>query len=197
MEINLSDILAKLRGMERRLQLMLAAGVIAVAYLGFMGFQYWGEYTTYGALVEAQETHLHDISVAGRVSAPPPSRIASAQAAYDETIARFSHAHPDDVIVFLDDVASRSRVSLATISPGDTGSEERDGIRYQTRRFTLRVDGSLNNIYGFLEELSSVALVSLSSVNLSGLDGNPSANLSLTLFVDPELAASGGASDDS
>ena len=193
MELNVSDIVAKLRALDRRVQLMLIGGFLVALYFTIMGMQYRNEVQRYNAFIIQQQDLVRTINLAVRPSGDPEAELAVLQAELAPHMERISFGHPDEILAVVPEVARQSRVQLNSFSTSTAGERTFEGKEYDIYRVSVRVAGSLNNIRGFIENMNTTLAVAVTSIDLGGLDDVPSASLNFDLFVDPTPAGGGGA----
>ncbi|MEX2431237.1 MAG: hypothetical protein WD645_04885 [Dehalococcoidia bacterium] len=185
-DISLASIIANLRAMERRMLALIVGGALLFVYFAVLGVQHWGEVQQYNSMLVQQQELARTINLANRTGTAPDAELEAVQAEWETMAGSFSHGHPDRMYIVLTDAASRGRVTVSSLSSSPAGTELRSGITYQVQDVSMSVQGSMNNIRRFLTQLPAVAPVALVSVDLRGLENIPTADLSLTFYINPE-----------
>ena len=186
MSTSVFQLIGRLRTANRLVLLLLVAGASMLAYDASLGLRYWdslGRGTA--AQTEAQ---------ALLASARPPSgtmaaleqQLAPQEALLKSRSAVFSYEHTDDLIELVATTARDSGVVLGSINVGGGGRREAGPLSYSVLALSIRVSGSTQSLYRFVDGLAAAAPgMTVSSVRLGNLSGAPWASFEIDIPLDP------------
>ncbi|MEE9247649.1 MAG: hypothetical protein V3U79_03015 [Dehalococcoidia bacterium] len=169
------------------------AALLAIALLGYyaiLGMRYMdasGEVTSLNS----------QIQLLSRRMGPTPPDIEPLKAELESQGQRlevlrdlFAYQEADHLVGILADTAQETAVALGQVSVGSIRLEIQEEIKYRIQPMTATVQGESVDIYRFLSLLQqTVPVVSVSSINISGLEGFPSAQVQLLFYLSPEAAS--------
>ncbi len=193
MSTSVFQLIARLRTANRLLLVLLVAGASMLAYDASLGLRYWDSLSRgTAARTEAQ---------ALLASARPPSGIMAAlegqlspqEALLESRSAAFSYEHTDELIELVAASARDSGVVLGSINVGGGGRREAGPVSYRVLALSIRVSGSTQDIYSFIDGLSGTAPgMRVHSARLGNLSGAPWASFEIDIPLDPTPSDSAG-----
>ena len=190
---SVSQLIAGLRTANRLILAVLVVGAVMLAYDAWLGLRYWdslGRGTA--ALAEAQALRSSARSPSG-IMAALEQQLAPNEALLESRSERFSYEHTDELIELVATTARDSGVVLASINVGGGGRRAAGPLSYGVLALSIRVSGSTQHIYDFVDALSGAAPgMRVRSARLGNLSGAPWASFEIDIPFDPAPNDSGG-----
>jgi hypothetical protein len=190
MTLSLSQVIAKIRSMERIVLVMAALTIAALLYAGNLGVQWWSD-SARAAELDLQAAQLRvavdRITSEGSLTAT----LAEQQAALERETARFSYASDDEVIGLVALVARDARVQVGSVGTQEGAPRIEGPMTYRVRVLDVRLNGHITRLLEFVDALSSsVPGTSFSDVRLGGLTESASMTVLIEFLLDPTPATS-------
>ena len=187
MSISIFELIGRLRTANRLLLVLLVAGAGMLAYDASLGLRYWDGLSR-GTAAQTEARAL-------LASARPPSgamaeleaQLAPSEALLESRSAGFAYEHTDELIELVAATARETGVALASINVAEAGRRAAGPLSYGVLALTIRVSGSTQSIYGFVDALSEAAPgMRVRSARLGNLSGAPWASFEIDVPLDPE-----------
>ena len=182
--------LSKLRkNLARVKPWMAVAAVVALGLLGYyllLGARYWQASTASAAAREEIRDFERKMRAVPNDVLLLSSELKGQQARVDALNDLFAVSSTDDLLGIISTTATESAVELRSISSDPPKQELLGNLEFDVQPVGISVQGPIDNFSRFLSLLQQkVPVVSARDVQISGLDGAPTARIQLVFYLSP------------
>ena len=188
MNSSLRDIVRQLAKVKPWIALATVLGLGLLGYYGWLGMTYMGASEEVSTLV----SEIRTVSAALRRPAPDAEALQAELDLQDKRLSAVrglsSNLHSDDLVGILAATARETDVFLSRIGVGDGGTEQLDGVQYQTQPMSLTLAGEdTRDIFQFLTSVQQkVPLTSVPTINITSSDEERAAQVTIVFFLSPQ-----------
>ena len=186
MSTSVFALIKRLRTANRLFLVLLVAGAGMLAYDASLGLRYWNGVSGGSAAQTEARALLASARPPSGVMAQLEQQLAPTEALFESRSAGFSYEHTDEVIELVATTARNAGVALASINVVEAGRRTSGPLSFGLFALTIRVSGSTEDIYRFLDELSEAAPgMRVRGARLGNLSGGPWASFEIDIPLDP------------
>ena len=186
MSTSVFALIGRLRTANRLFLVLLVAGASMLVYDASLGLRYWDGLSRGTAAKTEARSLLASARPPSGVTAELEAQLAPNEALLESRSAGFSYEHTDELIELVAATARESGVALASINAAQAGRRAVGPMSYGVLALSIRVSGSTQSIYGFVDALSEAAPgMRVRSARLGNLSGGPWASFEIEVSLDP------------
>lgn len=191
--ISFSQLIERLRAMDRTLILAFVVSAFVLLYSGNLGLEWWGD-TKIAESLDAQAEQLQMAARnMAREQASPDTSVAQRMQALEDIVGSYSFESDDAVIGLVYRIAREARVTAKSVSTSDGGLQTKGPLTYRVRTASIRVEGPAQRLLTFIDDLSlATPGLTVTAVRMGGFDGAPWAQLDATFLINPVPDQEGG-----
>ena len=192
MSTSVFQLIGRLRAANRLVLVLLVIAAGMLAYDAWLGLRYWnGLGRGTAALAEAQSLLGSARGPSGDIAAIE-QQLAPSEALLESRSAALSFEHTDELIELVARTAREAGVALGSINVTEAGRRASGPLSYGVLGLSIRVSGSTQRIYRFVDALSGAAPgMTVRGARLGNLSGAPWATFEIEILVDPAPIDSG------
>ncbi len=164
------------------------AALVITGFYGIQGYRYWSAWS--GERSMAKEVQRINTKLSREVSegASAAKNRERQEQRLKNMRSSYFHSHVGDIMSTVTATARQTNVELASLAADDPIYEPVGGQEYKVQGLTITTEAPTQNLYRFLEGLStSMPTMEVAEITIGNIGGKTTAQVQLAFYLSPRL----------